>query len=247
MAEVEWSKHKTEDGGCWGEVMMNRPERKNAITGLFGERLADAFEALQQDPEVQTILLYGAGGAFCSGLDLKAFNAEPEPDWVAGFQTTWRRAHSALFNCSKPVVGALERYAINGGAALAIACDYLFVGEQAFLQVGEVQIGMAAPYNMAWLNLRHSERVIAEVTLIGDRLPGAELVRLGLANEAVADDQVLASARALCRRFADFPQGTPAKIKVGMRSRISASADEWFDRHTAVAGPRVKPSAMNAQ
>ena len=62
MAEVEWSKHKTEDGGCWGEVMMNRPERKNAITGLFGERLADAFEALQQDPEVQTILLYGAGG-----------------------------------------------------------------------------------------------------------------------------------------------------------------------------------------
>ena len=89
MAEVEWSKHKTEDGGCWGEVMMNRPERKNAITGLFGERLADAFEALQQDPEVQTILLYGAGGAFCSGLDLKAFNAEPEPDWVAGFQTTW--------------------------------------------------------------------------------------------------------------------------------------------------------------
>ena len=86
MAEVEWSKHKTEDGGCWGEVMMNRPERKNAITGLFGERLADAFEALQQDPEVQTILLYGAGGAFCSGLDLKAFNAEPEPDWVAGFK-----------------------------------------------------------------------------------------------------------------------------------------------------------------
>ena len=86
--------------------------------------------------------------------------------------------------------------------------------------------------------------MIAEVTLIGDRLPGAELVRLGLANEAVADDRVLANARALCRRFADFPQGTPAKIKVGMRSRISASADEWFDRHTAVAGPRVKPSAI---
>ena len=62
------------------------------------------------------------------------------------------RAHSALFNCTKPIVGALERYAINGGAALAIARDYLVAGEQAFLQVGEVQIGMAAPYNMAWLN-----------------------------------------------------------------------------------------------
>ena len=158
--------------------------------------------------------------------------------------STWRRAHSALFNCSKPIVGAVERYAINGGAALAIACDYLVVGEQAFLQVGEVQIGMAAPYNMAWLNLRHSERVIAEVTLIGDRLSASEMMRLGLANAAVADDQVVSSAQALCQRFADFPPGTPQKIKLGMRARLSDSADAWFDRHTAVAGPRVKPSSM---
>ena len=244
MAEVEWRKCHTEAGGCWGEVMLNRPERKNAITGPFGEQLADALEELQQDQQVQALLLHGAGGAFCSGLDLNAFNAEPEPAWVAGFQASWRRAHNALFNCNKPIVGALERYAINGGAALAIACDYLIAGEQAFLQVGEVQIGMAAPYNMAWLNLRHSERVIAEVTLIGDRLPAVELVRLGLANESVADDQVLLTARALCQRFADFPVGTPQKIKIGMRARVSDSADAWFERHTAVAGPRVKPSSM---
>ena len=244
MAEVEWRKCHTKAGGCWGEVMLNRPERKNAITGPFGEQLADALEELQQDQQVQALLLHGAGGAFCSGLDLNAFNAEPEPAWVAGFQASWRRAHNALFNCDKPIVGALERYAINGGAALAIACDYLIAGEQAFLQVGEVQIGMAAPYNMAWLNLRHSERVIAEVTLIGDRLPAVELVRLGLANESVADDQVLLTARALCQRFADFPVGTPQKIKIGMRARVSDSADAWFERHTAVAGPRVKPSSM---
>ena len=244
MAEVEWRKCHTEAGGCWGEVMLNRPERKNAITGPFGEQLADALEELQQDQQVQALLLHGAGGAFCSGLDLNAFNTEPEPAWVAGFQASWRRAHNALFNCNKPIIGALERYAINGGAALAIACDYLIAGEQAFLQVGEVQIGMAAPYNMAWLNLRHSERVIAEVTLIGDRLPAAELVRLGLVNESVADDQVLLTARALCQRFADFPVGTPQKIKIGMRARVSDSADAWFERHTAVAGPRVKPSSM---
>ena len=115
-----------------------------------------------------------------------------------------------MFYCSKPIVGALERYAINGGAALAIACDYLLVGEQA-LQVGEVQIGMAAPYNMAWLNLRHSERVIAEVTFIGDRLPGAELVRLGLANEAIADDQVLANARGVVSAICRLPFGYTAK------------------------------------
>jgi len=65
-----------------------------------------------------------------------------------------------------------------------------------------------------------------------------------LVNESVADDQVLLTARALCQRFADFPVGTPQKIKIGMRARVSESADAWFERHTAVAGPRVKPSSM---
>ena len=246
MAEVEWRKCHTEAGGCWGEVMLNRPERKNAITGPFGEQLAGAFEELQGDEQVQAILLYGAGGAFCSGLDLNAFNAEPEPAWVAGFQATWRRAHSALFNCTKPIVGALESYAINGGAALAIACDYLVAGEQAFLQVGEVQIGMAAPYNMAWLNLRHSESVAAQITLVGDRISGVELQRLGLATVCVADTEVVRQATDLAKRMATFPPGTTAKIKRGMRARMAVSADDWFDRHTAVAGPSVKPSSMKA-
>ena len=114
----------------------------------------------------------------------------------------------------------MERYAINGGAALAIACDYLIVGEEAFLQVGEVQIGMAAPYNMAWLNLRHSEAVIAQVTLVGDRMQGAELMRLGLATQCVADADVVECASALAIRMAGFPEGTPAKIKRGMRARL---------------------------
>jgi len=155
------NKHREEGGSCWGEVILNRPERKNAIVGPLGRGLAAGIAMLDADPEVQAIVLGGAGGSFCSGLDLAAFNDSPEPEWLPDFQGIWRSAHRALFDCATPVIGAMERYAINGGAALAIACDYLIVGEEAFLQVGEVQIGMAAPYNMAWLNLRHSEAVIA--------------------------------------------------------------------------------------
>ncbi len=141
----------------------------------------------------------------------------------------------------------MERYAINGGAALAIACDYLVVGEKSFLQVGEVQIGMAAPYNMAWLNLRHSEAVIAQVTLVGDRIAGSELMRLGLATQCVDDAQVVACATELAERLAGFPSGTTSKIKRGMRARLGETADQWFDRHTQVAGPSVKPSAMKGR
>ena len=116
-----------DDAGV-GWVIMNRPERKNAITGPFGVALARAIRSADAHEGVNVIVLAGAGGAFCSGLDLKVFNAEPPPEWMAQFQTIWRQAHKSLFECSKPIIGCLERYAINGGAALALACDLLVVG-----------------------------------------------------------------------------------------------------------------------
>ena len=245
MKEVLVNKFTTEAGGVWAEVVLNRPVRKNAITGPLGIALAESINALNADQQVQAIMLRGEGGAFCSGLDLGAFNATPEPEWLADFQAIWRGAHKALFQCDKPIVGAMQRYAINGGAALALACDYLVVGEQSFVQVGEVQIGMAAPYNLAWLNLRHSEAVIAEGVLLGDRLNGSDMLRLGLANQCVNDDQIVQTAGAICARFADFPAGAPAKIKRGMRARLGQTADQWFDLHTAAtAGVRLKPQSM---
>lgn len=238
-------KHETAEGGAWGEVVLHRPARKNAITGPLGEGLAEAIQLLDADAQVQGILLRGAEGAFCSGLDLQAFNESPEPQWLPHFQTIWRVAHRALFECQTPIVGALQRYAINGGAALALACDLLVAGQTAFLQVGEVQIGMAAPYNMAWLNLRFSEAVMAETVLLGDRVSGPRLAELGLATHSVPDDQVLIFATQLCERLADFPGNAPLKIKKAMRARLVESADEWFDRHTAVSAvAQVKPSSM---
>ena len=245
MDEVVVNKFTTEAGGVWAEVVLNRPERKNAITGPLGVGLAKGINELAADDQVQAIMLRGEGGAFCSGLDLGAFNATPEPEWLPNFQQIWRSAHKAIFECDKPIVGAMERYAINGSAALAVACDYLVIGEQSFIQVGEVQIGMAAPYNLAWLNLRYSEAAITEVVLLGDRISGAEMLRLGLANQCVVDDQVVHSASAICQRFADFPAGAAAKIKKGMRARLNQTADEWCDLHTrATAGVQVKPTSM---
>lgn len=225
----------------WAEVMLNRPERKNAITGPLGLALAQHLAELNERDDVNVILLRGAGGAFCSGLDLKAFNEQPSPAWLPDFQTIWRGAHRSLFNCNKPIVGALERYAINGGAALAIACDLLVVGEGSFLQVGEAQIGMAAPYNLAWLSLRHSEAVMAELALIGDRQAGPHLLEMGLAHQCVADDQVLAASQALCQRLAQFPNSGLAQIKKGMRARLQMDADEWFDRFTKANGSTKSP------
>ena len=74
MAEVELVKR-----GRWAELILNRPDRRNAINGPLGLALSDALGKIESDPEIQIVLLRGADGAFCSGLDLKDFNAEPPP------------------------------------------------------------------------------------------------------------------------------------------------------------------------
>lgn len=229
-----------------GEVILNRPHVKNAIDGALGRALAASMQEASQRDEVRVIVLRGAGGAFCSGLDLKAFNAEPAPEWLPDFQKIWRGAHNSLFNCTKPIVGALEKYAINGGAALAAACDLLVVGDEAFLQVGEVQIGMAAPYNLAWLSLRHSEARMAEIALLGERIYGAELVAKELAHTSVDDAVVLDTAQELAGRLAGFPEGGLPRIKAGLRARLALDADAWFDRFTGVdpVGARPRPRSM---
>ena len=113
----------------WAEIILNRPATRNAINGPLGVALAEQLQTVNSDPNIGAVLLRGAEGAFCSGLDLKAFNAEPPPSWKAGFQQTWRAAHRALFELQPALVVAVERYAINGGAALALAGDFMVLGE----------------------------------------------------------------------------------------------------------------------
>jgi len=218
----------------WAEVVLNRPATRNAINGPLGLALADAFRRVDADDEIQIVVFRGAEGAFCSGLDLKSFNADPPPAWLADFSSIWRGAHRAIFECRKPIIGALERYAINGGAALALAADLLIAGDNAFLQVGEVQQGMAAPYNMAWLRLRHSEALAAQIALIGRRYSGTELKTLGIAYETAADADVVATARELAAQLAAYPPGALARIKAGLRVYGPTSADVWFDLATGV-------------
>lgn len=215
--------------GRRADIILNRPERRNAVTGPMAGALGSAVEQLSQDDSVGGIVLRGAGGAFCSGLDLKEFRAEPRPEWVAGFAADWRAVHTALFNCKKPLIGALERFAINGGAALALACDLLVVGESAFLQVGEIQMSSAAPMNLAWLRMRHSEAVTAKVVLLGERIGAAELFRLGIASHVAPDEEVVARAHALADVIASYPPGAAEKLKSGFR-RLGTSDDSefWF-------------------
>lgn len=213
----------------WAEVILNRPQRRNALVGPLLERLTGVLGELATDDGVEAIVFRGEGGAFCSGHDLTELQAQPRPPWAETLAVIFRETNIALFNFPKPIVGALEKCAINAGAALALSCDILIAGETAFLQVGEIQQGAPIANNAAWLRLRAGEAVASRITLYGDRVPATELHRLGLVAEVVPDADVVTRACEIATRLAGFPPGAAARHKADVRAQSGISDPEaWF-------------------
>mgnify|MGYP001822039390 FL=1 len=226
-------------------IELNRPDRKNALIAPMLDELAAHVTAVNADDNIGAVLLCGAGGAFCSGLDLGEYNAEPPPPWLATAAESVRAAHVALGECPHPVVVALERYAINGGAAFALAGDLIVTGTDAWLQVGEVRLGMNAPMNLAWLVARYPPAIVLQIVLVGDRVTGPDLLRLGIAHEVVDDADVRARAEALAEQIAAYPPGAAQRLKASTLGLAGASPDTtsaaWFELAATIAPTAAPP------
>lgn len=219
----------TETEGAVRTIVLNRPERKNSLTGPLVVQMRAALAEAVADEAVRCIVFRGEGGALCSGLDLKEFRAEQPPEWVAGFNKEWAGFHLEMYRCPKPTVCALERYAINAGSALALSADFLVMGETAFLHVGEVAMGMAAPMNLAWLQLRGGRQLIAEMALLGRRMDAVWLERRGLVHTAAPDAEVVAEAQRLAGEIAELPPHATALMKEQIRRfEAGISVEELF-------------------
>lgn len=224
----------THDG--WGELVLSRAARKNAIVGpMVGELRAGLASLLKGGARV--IVLRGEGGAFCSGLDIDAFAQTPPPAWRQTFANDWAAWHLDLYRCPAVIICALERFAINGGSSMVFASDLVVAGEGAFVLVGEAIQGMAAPMNVAWLRIKTTEAIAAQLTLAPRRMTGAELMRLGLVYEVVADSDVIVRAKELAGTLAGYPPSGIANIKAHLR-RLGPAGDgeEWFRPAQATVG-----------
>jgi enoyl-CoA hydratase/carnithine racemase len=215
-----------ERSGARVDIVLHRPERKNAVVQQMALELRDAIHTVGDDPTVACIVLSGAGGAFCSGMDLKAAG----PDLKAEPVSAWVEVHTAIYRCKVPIVVALERFAINAGAALVLAANIVVAGESSFLQVSEMAMGVPAPMCQAWLHLRHSPAVADRVTLLTDRIPAAEARQLGLVTEVVPDGDVVGRARELGDRIAGYPASGRrgvAAVWRHLRGELD-DPDAWF-------------------
>lgn len=181
------------------QIVLNRPLRRNALSLEAIERLHEAFRVVSHDPTVGAVVLTGAGGYFCSGLDTK------EIDPANGPIDAWFDVHDALDRIEVPVIAGVMGGAINAGAALALGSDLLVVGERSYLQVMEALLGVAAPVNAARLTLSYSAAFARQLMLSSRAFYGPDLLRLGVALDVVPDDEVESSSLRLAAEISAFP------------------------------------------
>jgi enoyl-CoA hydratase len=185
-------------------VVLNRPERRNAVDGPMAGELANAFKEFEADRESDVAVLWGAGGNFCAGADLKAVGTErgnevePSGDGPMG---------PTRLKLSKPVIAAVEGYAVAGGLELALWCDLRVAATDAVFGVFCRRWGvpLVDGGTVRLPRLIGTSRAM-DMILTGRPVDASEALSFGLANRVVAPGTAREEAEALARQLTAFPQ-----------------------------------------
>lgn len=179
------------------EVTINRPEARNAMTKAAAEAISAAMDRLEAEDDLRCAILTGAGGAFCSGMDLKGFLKGEFPvagDRGFGGLTSWTP--------KKPVIAAVDGFALAGGMELALACDLIVANREAKFGIPEAKRGLVAGGGGVVQLPRLLPRPLAmELALTGDPITAARAYDLGLVNR-VTEGPAIDAARELARAIA---------------------------------------------
>ena len=213
-------------------VTINRPQQRNAVNGAVSAGLARALDLLDSTTELRVGVLHGAGPAFCAGMDLKAFAAaEQIRDPARGFAGLVERPPA------KPLIAAVEGWALGGGFEIVLACDLVTAGKGARFGLPEVRRGLAARGGGVFRLPRRLPQAVAMELMTGAPLDAARAEHFGLVNRLVDDGQALAAALELAAQVAaSAPMSVRASKAVAIDS-ASWPLTEGFERQRAYLEP----------
>ncbi|MFT4518200.1 MAG: enoyl-CoA hydratase [Halioglobus sp.] len=222
-------------------VTLNRPKARNAANKALAEGVAAAMDELDANDDIKVAILTGAGGTFCSGMDLKAFVTGEMPV-VEG------RGFAGLseYTPRKPLIAAVEGYALAGGLELAISCDLIVTADNAKFGIPEVKRGLAAAAGgLIKLPKQIPPRLAMEMALTGDFVDAARAYEMGLVNEVVPAGTALEAAKALAGRIvANGPLAVAISKKVILESSDWNSDEMWAKQQEMVNPVFVSEDAI---
>jgi enoyl-CoA hydratase/carnithine racemase len=192
-------------------VRIDRPEVRNALNGAVREQLATVFRALAIDDRVRAIVLTGGEQCFVAGADIREF-AEASP--IEMYRRHTEYLWEAISRCPKPVIAAVNGFALGGGCELAMHCDIIVAGQSARFAQPEVKLGLMPGAGGTQRLVRAVGKFQAmRIALTGCMVTAPQALAMGMISEMVSDDQALPRALALAAEIAALPPLAVAQIK----------------------------------
>jgi enoyl-CoA hydratase len=214
-------------------ITLNRPEVRNAVNAALAEGLAHGLEELDGDDELSVGVLTGTGGFFCAGMDLGAF-VKGESPWYGdrGFAGIAQRA------ARKPLIAAIEGFAVAGGMEIALACDLIVAARGAKMGIPEAKRSLiAAGGALLRLPQRMPYHVVMELALTGDPLPAERFHEFGLVNHISEPGSAVDDALELAARLAaNGPLALVASKRI-LQEQFDWSTQEMWAKQGEIAGP----------
>ena len=216
-------------------VELNRPERKNAMTGPMYGRLAEILDGADKNEAVRVVLWHGAGDSFTAGNDIADFQEHPPQ---AG-DSPQARVTDAFIAFSKPIVAAAHGVAVGGGTTMLTHCDFVYAAESTRFQIPFINLALTPEFGSSFsIPARIGHLRAAELFMLGEPFTAAHAAELGLVTRVVPDGDVLATATATAGKLAAKPSGAllthKRLLKLAssgrIRDAVAAEAQEFIER-----------------
>ncbi|MGW5738030.1 MULTISPECIES: crotonase/enoyl-CoA hydratase family protein [Streptomyces] len=218
---------RTERAGPVTTVVLSRPGVRNAVDGPTARALADAFRAFNADPDAHVAVLWGEGGTFCAGADLKAIGTPTGNDVTEVTGESDGPMGPTRMRLSKPVIAAISGHAVAGGLELALWCDLRVADEDAVLGVFCRRWGVPLiDGGTVRLPRLIGESRAMDLVLTGRPVPAAEALAMGLVNRTVPPGTARAAAERLAAEIAAFPQTCLRGDRLSLKEQDGLSEEE---------------------
>jgi enoyl-CoA hydratase len=214
-------------------ITINRPEVRNAVNGAVAEGIAGALDELDGDERLSVGVLTGAGGFFCAGMDLGAF-VKGESPWFGdrGFAGIAQRASQ------KPLIAAIEGFAVAGGMEIALACDLIVAANGAKMGIPEAKRSLvAAGGALLRLPQRMPYHVVMELALTGDPMPAERFHEFGVVNRLAEPGTAVDVAIELAEKLAKSGPLAVIASKRILQEQYDWSTAEMWEKQGAISGP----------
>ncbi|MFQ6067953.1 MAG: enoyl-CoA hydratase/isomerase family protein [Candidatus Bathyarchaeia archaeon] len=224
----ETIKLEREESILW--VVINRPHRLNAFNDVLMDELSDALDTAERDPSVKCLIITGEGDrSFSAGADLTMFS-KATPVKAEEFSRIGQKVFGKIEEIPKPVIAAINGFALGGGLELALTCDFRVAAEHAELGSPEITLGLIP----GWGGTQRLVRIIGlarakELIMLGKRLKAEEALKIGLVNKIVNYDKLKDEVRELAKKLSEGPPvalkyakyalnfGTQVSLEAGLR------------------------------